>query len=411
MNKSIVIGLSPNTQRDDVMKALSLLCFPWRFIQGEYVSQLERWFKSYFNTSYAIAFNSGRSALYALLHALEIGENDEVIMQAFTCTVVANSILANGAKPIYVDINSQLTLDVEDVEKKITKNTKAIIIQHTFGIPANLDKLLTVAKKYKLFVIEDVAHSIGGKYHKKKLGKFGDAAFFSFGRDKAFSSVWGGMAITNNKSLGSKIRLYQRQRDTHSIGFVYQQLLHPFITSFALSLYDFLSLGKIIIVLSQKMRLLSFPVSTIEKKGMFHPREVKKMPNALAQLALHQLKKIEQYNKKRQQFASIYQLLLPKEICLNFEKNIYFLRFPILIEHPEKLINVLRKKLHIYGGSWYSNVMDPKGSDFTTIRYIPGSCPKAEEVASHIVNLPTMPILEKESIELIAKEVKTYVIH
>src|SRR5581483_4013141 len=113
--------------------------------------------------------------------------------QAFTCVAVPNSVLWTGAKAIYADIDETGNLDPKDLEKKITKKTKAVIIQHTFGIAANMDAIQKVLKGKKIILIEDCAHALGASYKGKKLGTFGEFAFFSFGRDKVISSVFGGM--------------------------------------------------------------------------------------------------------------------------------------------------------------------------------------------------------------------------
>ncbi|MDE2591205.1 MAG: aminotransferase class I/II-fold pyridoxal phosphate-dependent enzyme, partial [Patescibacteria group bacterium] len=236
MNRPIAIGLSPNTEPDDVRLALKMLCMPWMYTRGKASDVLERWFQRFFNVSSAIGFSNGRSALYATLSALGVEKGDEVILQAFTCVVVPDAILALGAKPVYADITKNLTIDAKDIEKKITKRTKVILVQHTFGIPTDMEAVCSLAKAHNLYVVEDVAHTLGEEFKKKKLGTFGNASIFSFGRDKAFSSVFGGMAITDDAALGKKIRLYQRQRPYPSGYWVAQQLFHPVAFSFILPL-------------------------------------------------------------------------------------------------------------------------------------------------------------------------------
>src|SRR5258708_1144887 len=153
MKRPIAIGLSPNTQKDDIILALRLLCMPWQYVRGSAAKELERWFRTYFKLSYAVAFINARSALYAILHCLHIKQGDEVILQAFTCVAVPNAIIATGAKPIYVDIDQSLNINPDLIEKKITKKTKAIIVQHTFAIPANMDAIGKIAQKYAIHVI------------------------------------------------------------------------------------------------------------------------------------------------------------------------------------------------------------------------------------------------------------------
>jgi len=410
MKKIIAIGLSPNTTAQDAILAVRLLFSPLTYLQGNSIKQLEHWFVNYFKTRYAISFTSGRSALYAVLHCLDIGSGDEVLLQSFTCVAVPNAVIATGAKPVYADIAEDLDIDVDKLVEKITKKTRAIILQHTFGVPANFEAIATIAKKYRLFIIEDVAHTIGGEYKGKKLGQLGGASIFSFGRDKAFSSTFGGMAITQNEDLGKKLRLYQKQKNYPSFFWVIQQLLYPIISWFILTFYYFLSLGKILHFVLRRFNFFSFPVSKQEKNGMFNPREVKKFPNALARLALLQIKRIELYNKRRIEIAQMY-FQHAKEyksgIIFSERLSIPLLRFPVTVVNKKEAIRFFAKN-GIYIGDWYNQAIDPVGVDLEKIYYKNGSCPKAEEMAKHIINLPTYPRMKDSDVEKVLGVLKKY---
>lgn len=408
MKKIIAIGLSPNVESEDVFAEVHQLITPWNYQEGKSVARLEKWFRDYFNTSHAVSFQNGRTALYAILSCLGIGQGDEVILQAFTCVVVPNAIIATGAKPIYVDINNSLTMDHIELEKKITQKTKAILVQHTFGIATDMDAIMKIAKKHTLLVIEDVAHSIGGEYKGKKLGTFGIASIFSLGRDKAFSSVFGGMAITQDKKLGEKLQEYQKQKGYPSHVWILQQLFHPIVFSIALPFYNFISLGKLLIIFFQKIHWLSFPVSLSEKKGVFHGDSVKKYPNSLASLALLQLQKYKRYNERRQEIAEKYKKVC-EELHYNFvNTNEPLLRFPVLIEDPHEILKYFKSEDQIYLGNWYWNVIDPKGSNYNAIQYIMGSCPKAEAVTQKIINLPTYPTMSDDDVDRVITVLKKY---
>lgn len=406
--KSIAVSLSPNAEKEDILLAIKLIFSPWKFFRGVEVNRLELWFRQYFVVSHAIPFNSGRSALYIILKALGVGRGDEVILQAFTCVAVPNAVITLGAKPIYVDIADNFTMDVKDLERKITNSTKVIIVQHTFGIPSNLSAIVKLAKKKKIAIVEDCAHIIGGLYDNKKFGLFGKVSFFSFGRDKAFSSVFGGMALTKDRKLGEKIRSLQRQLPAPSYFWILQQLLHPIIFSIILPLYDILSIGKIILVICQRLHLLSFPVSKTEKEGRVGFKSIKKFPNALACLVLLQLKKIDKFNKTREDISRLYiEKLKGEQIIIPYKRVIPFLRFPILVDNRDQIIAFLRKK-KIYLGIWYSEVIDPKGVDFKKVFYQRGSCPKAEFLAKKIINLPTYPTMTNNQIKRVVEELKNY---
>ncbi|MGH7245511.1 MAG: aminotransferase class I/II-fold pyridoxal phosphate-dependent enzyme [Candidatus Levyibacteriota bacterium] len=407
--KTIAIGLSPNTETSDVLLAIKRICTPWSYKKGSATSLLEQWFRYYFHVSSAISFSSGRGALFAILHSLGIKNGDEVVLQAFTCVAVVEPILATGAKPLYVDIGYDLTLDVKKVESAITKKTKAIIAQHTFGIPAHMEKLRELAKKYNLFLIEDAAHVIGATYQNKKIGTFGIASIFSFGRDKAFSSVFGGMAITNDKKLGDALRVFQRKKETPGYFWIFQQLLHPIAFFFILPLYNIFSVGKALLVLLQRLHLLSFPVTKEEKNGVLPNIYIQKLPNALSALSYFQIRKVERYNKKREKIVQLYQDVCKKLGIQTVERATGpLLRFPIFVENPSQMKKFFKKR-SIYLGNWYEHIIDPLGVDLTKIYYRRGQCLVAEECARKIVNLPTYPTIKEEDVIRVIDTLQAYV--
>lgn len=399
IRRIISSSLSPNTEAEDVWGSIRVLCNPILWQQGSATHEVEQWFRSAFSIESVATFISGRAALYALLKAFGIGKGDEVLMQAFTCVAVPNSVRWVSAKPVYVDIDDTLNIDPVDVEKKITKQTRAIIIQHTFGFPAKLEELLVIAKKHHLIVIEDCAHSLGGTYKGKKLGTFGDAAFFSFGRDKVISSVWGGAATMNQKWKveSQKLREFQEKLPYPSPAWIVQQLLHPILFSFILPTYNAI-IGKVILELAKRLGLISIPVALEEKTGGIPDGAIARYPNALATLLLAQLKKLHRYQCMRRKQSDYYRVVLKKhpevQLLPNFRET-SFLRFPIWVENTKDLLS--KAKHHgILLGNWYHNVIDPFGVDFRAIGYVVGSCPRAEEAAAHIINLPTL-ITKKEA--------------
>lgn len=150
----------------------------------------------------AFLFDRGSTALYALLRAMGVKQGDEVIAPIFTCPAVPWPIVRTGAKPIYVDIDPHTyNLHPDKVKAKITKDTKVIIAQHTFGIPAEMDSILEIARNNNLRVIEDCCHAFGSKYKGQEVGTFGDAAIYSFGWYKPIVLGTGGAAIVNKPDL------------------------------------------------------------------------------------------------------------------------------------------------------------------------------------------------------------------
>lgn len=402
MRRPIAISLSPNTEKDDIRLAWKLLFSPWRWRNSEYVKLFEKEFAAKFGARYrAIALNSGRSALYLILKALGVGKGDEVAIQAFTCVAVPNSVIWTGARPKYIDIDDSYNLDPRDLKRKLGRQTKAVIIQHTFGIAANVNAIKQIAKKSGLTLIEDCAHALGLSVNGWKAGTFGDISFFSFGRDKILSSIFGGVILCSNEVDYRRIKRIVAKIAEPSAFWIFQQLFHPVAMSLILPTYN-LVLGKIFLYLLQRAGLLSKAVYKKEKIGQQPQFFPLKFPGGLALLALNQLKKLEKYNKHRQKIASLYlkelrnlDFVLPSE-----EPRSLWLRFPV--RHPNsKEIFLYAKNEGILLGDWYKGIIPPC-KNLKKVFYTKGSCPNAEEYSEMILNLPTYPALsEKEAQDVI----------
>ena len=373
MPKTIFTSLSPNVEADDIKLALKLLFTPWKWKTGDCVNTLEQKFKKYLDVKYGTSFVSGRGCLLAILKSLNLNSENEVLLQAYTCVAVPAPVLWVGAKPIYVDIEEDtFNMDPEDLRKKITPKSKVLIIQHTFGRPAKTDELVQIAKEYNLFVIEDCAHIINSE-----IGQKGDVAFFSFGRDKVISSVFGGMVTTNNQELAQKIDKIHTQSSYPDLIWIKKQLLHPVITSFAKKTYNVLSIGKLAMFLSKKLHILTKAVQAEEKTGGQPEFLSKKMPNALACLALNQFNKLDKINNHRKNLAKIY----------GAQDDNAYLRYTVQVDNPQELIQ-RAKQQNILLDDWYCPNIAPRGVDNNAISYKEGSCPVAEAVAKKSINLP-----------------------
>ena len=178
------------------------------FIMGKNVEQLEQELANYFNVKYAITVNSGTDALLISLKALGIKEGDEVITTPFTFFATAEVISNLKAMPVFVDIDDNFNIDVNLIEKSITDKTKAIIPVHLFGLPVNMEKIMEIAKKYNLYVIEDVAQAFGAKYKGRLVGTFGDFGAFSCFPTKNLGAYGdAGFILTNDQELYKKSKM------------------------------------------------------------------------------------------------------------------------------------------------------------------------------------------------------------
>lgn len=197
----------PDIQQQDIDAVVEVLK-TGMLVQGQKVEELEKNIAGYLGVKHAVAASSGTATLHIALLASGIGTGDEVIVPAFSFMATANVIELTGARPVFVDIDIKtFNIDVIKIEEAITRNTKAIMPVHEFGMACNITEICEIASKYNLIVIEDAACALGAKENGKYAGSFGDIASFSFHPRKAITSGEGGMLVTNNDKLAEKFRI------------------------------------------------------------------------------------------------------------------------------------------------------------------------------------------------------------
>lgn len=413
MRRPIAISLSPNMEKDDVLLAVKILFSPINWFNFRNTEKLESEFASYFGPSFhALALNSGRSAEYLILKTLGIKAGDEVVIQALTCVAVPNSVLWLGARPIYVDVDNTLNMDFKDLHEKISENTRAVIVQNSFGVPAKIDKIQKAVgqKRREIVIIEDCALSLGATYKGKKVGTLGKVAFFSLGRDKVISSIFGGIILTKDKNLYEKLKIERDELLYPSPFWVVQQLFHPIVFSAALPLYNFgvgkFTLGKLIIFIFQKLRLISKAIYEEEKLGIKPRQFPAKLPGGLSTLALNQFAKLLRFNKKRLSIADYYFRNLKTELVKlpNKTSGAIWVRFPLITKKAKKIIDYAKKQ-KVLLGDWYKDVVVPV-NDLSLAEYVKGSCPNAERLSGNILNLPTYPTMHLKDKDKVIQLIK-----
>jgi perosamine synthetase len=184
----------------------------WISSRGKFVDQFEREFAAFVGTEHAASVCNGTVALHLALLALDVGPGDEVIVPTFTYVASVNAITYVGATPVFVDSHaSTWQLSPEDVARKVTSRTKAIIVVHLYGQPAQLDAILSIAREHKLAVVEDCAEAIGSRFGERHVGTFGDVATWSFFGNKTITTGEGGMVTCADASLDARVRKLKGQ--------------------------------------------------------------------------------------------------------------------------------------------------------------------------------------------------------
>ena len=201
----------PDIQQEDI-DAVTAVLRSSRLSIGPKLEEFERAIARYIGAEHAIGVSSGTSGLHLCVRAAGIGAGDEVIVPSFAFIAVANAVRYERAIPVFVDIEPQtLNLDPSRIEAAITSRTKAILVFHTFGCPANLSEILAIARRHHLYVIEDACEAIGAEYDGRKVGVFGDAGVFAFYPNKQITTGEGGMIVTDNPGIASAVRALRNQ--------------------------------------------------------------------------------------------------------------------------------------------------------------------------------------------------------
>lgn len=182
---------------DEEVNAVIDSLYNLELTEGTKIREFENVFSKYIGRD-SVAVSSGTSALHLALIALGVSTRDEVILPAYTCVTVALPILYQRAKPILADVQDDYNISVDDIKNKITDKTKAVIVPHMFGYPADINEIKELCNENDIYLIEDCAQSIGAEYQRHKVGTFGDISIFSFYATKMITTIQGGMICTNN---------------------------------------------------------------------------------------------------------------------------------------------------------------------------------------------------------------------
>ncbi len=338
-------------------------------------------------------FGSGREALLAILRALKCRAGEEVIVQGYTCVVVPNAITAAGMTPIFADIEEDtLNLDVAEVEKLITPQTRAVICQHTFGIPAFTKELRALCNRHSLMLIEDCAHVIPDAKGPMEIGHVGDAMFFSFGRDKAISGVAGGAALSRHPDIAEDLRRQKDEAPSLRLWQIKRLLQYPILYAIAKKLYQ-VGLGKPFLYACAKLRMLARILTEKEKDGMMDA-VIHAMPNACAVLALAQWKRLPRINDHRRALTAYYFDQSVKRswpMLLGVLPDYPLQKFPLFTQGAERIRQALKQhNIYLHDG-WTGCVICPESADAQACGYKDGDDPDAEMAGRQILALPTHP--------------------
>ena len=206
MNKFIPV-YEPTITQKEIAYVYEAVKSGWVSSLGEFITQFEQKFAEFIGVKYALAVSNGTTALHLALVSLGIKEGDEVIVPDLTFIATANAVAYTGAKPVFADIDPETwCIDPEDIKRKITRKTRAIIPVHLYGHPADMEPIMDIAKEYGLYIVEDCAEAHGAEYKGRRVGSIGNCGVFSFYGNKIITTGEGGMITTNDEKLYEKAK-------------------------------------------------------------------------------------------------------------------------------------------------------------------------------------------------------------
>ena len=354
--------------------------------QGPKIKEFESALCEYTEAKYAVAVSNGTAALHISCLAAGIRHNHEVITSPITFVASANCILYCGGKPVFADVQEDtINIDPEEIERKITRNTKAVIPVHFAGHPCDLEEIYAIAKKNNLIVIEDACHALGAEYKGSKIGscKYSDMTVFSFHPVKSITTGEGGAVLTNNKKLYEKLLMLRNHGITKDpTKFTINHQLST-INDYGSWYYEMQELGF-------NYRLTDFQCG----------------------LGLSQLKKLDKFIQRRREIVEIYnkelskidEIILPKERpYVKSSWHIYYIRLKNF-QKRKKVFERLRKKgigvqvhyIPVHLQPYYRNNFGYKEGDY----------PKAENYYNSTITLPLFVKLNKKQINYILNKIK-----
>lgn len=342
--------------KEEIKKAIDEVFDSGVLILGPKGKLFEEDYANYHNVKYAVGCDNGTNAIVLALHALGVGAGDEVITVSNTAIPTVSAIVTVGATPVFVDIDSKTYLmDVTKLEAAVTKKTKCILPVHLFGQCVDMDAVLDVAKKYNLYVLEDVAQGQGAEYHGKKAGTMGDVSTTSFYPTKILGGYGdGGMILTNEDELNAKLRrlrFYGAEKTYYAIEHGYNS----------------------------------------------------RLDEIQAAILLTKLPKLDEYVDRRRKIAALYNelladtdLILPAEA--EYGKHAYYL---YVVRHPrrDEIMEKLRENDIWVNISYPWPIHTMTGYQF--LGYKEGDFPKTESAAKEIFSLPMYPSLTDEEVKIV----------
>ena len=363
----------------------------------EVVDNFEKKFSSLIGGGSSVSFAAGRMGFYSLMQEIGIKPGDHVVLQSSTCSVMVNAVFKIGAVPIFSDINDNtFSSSIDDIEKVITNKTKLIVLQHSFGIPCDIVPIALLAKKLKIFLLEDCALTLGSTLNGKICGNFGDAALFSTDHSKPINTVSGGLIYTNCIHLYRRMKMRQslsdrvnRQRQ--------KKIWHQF--NLERRYCNPKKYGKLRIVQLIYSNILGLTKNVFFSNDYSSSNEIRegypaKLPAFMALIGIYEIDKWPERQIERRKILKLFILEVEKifgnklpKVYTDESRYIVPLRLAWSCDKGSNIRRALSLIVDM-DGVWFLRPIIATNEPLVNFGYLIGQCPVSERIGPNMVNFP-----------------------
>ena len=362
-----------------ILSSLSVL-FGTRTGPGKAAGRVESLFKERFSGEDAVVFPSARCGIRAVLTALELKHSNEVLVTGYTCSAVPDAVAAVGATPVYADVDAYtFSIDPARLEERISPRTRALLVQHTYGIPAGIAELEAMSRRHNLHLLEDACLALGSACEGRSLGSMGDASIFSFELSKTVTAGWGGVVVTRLPGLGQQLREIRAHWGNLPRGEASSRLMQAGLSGF---LYR-----------PGAYAVTKYIVALLFKAGLFRSSAARNddcRTNADAgwNAVLRQMTRLDATLEHSRRLALQYSSVLRRygwDGQLPDDPSVRLCRFPVLVADPSAWVDHFGPR-GFEIGRWFDAPVSPPSSAGTAPT--PVTCPVGTWLGRHMINLP-----------------------
>ena len=378
-------------------------------VEGPAIKQFERNFAQFHSTKDAISASFGRMAFYYILKSLDLPAGSEIIFPALTFWVVPEMARCAGLRPVFVDVDARsFNLDPARIEAALTERTRAIVPTHLYGQPCDMNRIMRVARKHSLIVIEDCAQAAGARYRGRRVGTFGDAAFFSFQMLKGINTYGGGMAVTDDATIAAKVRALAAAEPPQSVAELVKRFATGIVARSLVSPKGFAWWGFPIGAAQSFVSdadLSQYFWEKIRPLERFPSAYRRRFSNVQAILGIRALNKLDEFNERSQSHAEIYSRGLSD--CAAIEtphliddaEHVYY-QYCVYVSNPK-----LAKRRAIRRLVDFETTHVDVCSSLFLFKEFAAECPGAEETREAL-QLPVYSRLRTSDVQHVLKVVK-----